>query len=67
MTWSNGLSLEIANYIFTGLGIKFSRNEVESIYQAELGEKTLRRGTVKELSKAVCSEWLITIDEPGLR
>lgn len=65
MTWSNGISVAVANYIFENLEIKIERNEEESVYIAKYQEKILlRRGTVKEVCRDICRQYL-SIKEQG--
>jgi hypothetical protein len=56
----NGLSVRVANQLFENIGIKFEdRKQLEGSYIAihPDGIKTIRRGRVTEVTKAVIESW----------
>ena len=58
MTWKISIKREPANDIFSVLGVRFERNEIEGVWMAIRGESVLRRATLTEACKAVLKEWV---------
>ncbi|MBA3921412.1 MAG: hypothetical protein H0X31_06825 [Nostocaceae cyanobacterium] len=59
MTWSNRVSLDVANIIFAPISVQIIKIEIEGGYVATSPTRTMRRLTLMACCISVMSDWVM--------